>query len=143
MHRYEKIAHQPPARGFDPYSVPSLMYPSQMSVFAEDGTTQLSLALDRSHAVGSLASGAIEIMQHRRGGPYLGSGETVVLDDVDRIFTETWLSIGDREKSNRMRIAMRQRLNHPLVLVAGLYNETVSPEASANSPQALPEQVGL
>ena len=33
--------------------------------------TQISIALDRSHAVGSLMPGSIDIVQHRRGGAYM------------------------------------------------------------------------
>ena len=56
------------------------------------------------------------MVQHRRGGPFLAGHGTVVLDDTDRIFTQTWLNVGAKTKANRARIDMRQRLNHPLVL---------------------------
>jgi hypothetical protein len=196
---YEKIQHQPPPAGYDNSTTPNLMYPSQMSVFGTSDTVQLSLALDRSHAVGSLIDGTIDVMQHRRGGPFIG-GQPIVLDvskqavpkfgtkccqlnmiandvmtlaehthchhthtrtldrslalspfshmlfylqDVDRIFTETWLSVGPTEESNRMRIAMRQRLNHPLVLAAGLYNPKSTPKLGAHGVMSLPAQVCL
>ena len=64
-----------------------------MSAFVGNSTVQMSLALDRSHAVGSLYNGTLEVVQHRRGGPFLAGKGTVVLDDTDRIFTQTWLNV--------------------------------------------------
>ena len=94
-------------------------YPSQQSCFLANSSTQLSVALDRSHAVGSLLPGTLDVVQHRRGGPYTGSGETVVLDDVERIFTQVWIALGSKTPANRQRVSMKQRLNHPLILAAG------------------------
>ena len=76
-------------------------------------TLQLSIALDRSHAVGSLVPGSVDVVQHRRGTPYEGTGGTVVLDDTDRIWTETWVALGPKEQANRDRVSMKLRLNHP------------------------------
>merc|ERR1719174_3646625 len=111
---YEKIPHIP-GTGAD--KIAFNMFPSQMSVLLANTSTMFGVALDRSHAVGSLYEGTLDIVHHRRASPYFGIGETVVLDDADRIFTQTWLSLlGDRDHSNRMRVTNRQRLNHPLVL---------------------------
>ena len=81
--------------------------------------TQLSLALERSHGVASLSNGAIDVVQHRRVAPYAGSGGTVVLDDSDKIFTETWLSIGNTTASNRLRAENKLRLNRKVTPVFG------------------------
>jgi len=95
-------------------------YPSQASVFLRDDSAptalQLSLALDRSKGVANPTDGCLEVMHHRRGGAYDGTGGTVVLDDTDRIFTETFLSIGKAQSSNALRATMKLRLNNPLVL---------------------------
>ena len=53
-------------------------YPSQMSAWIADSSTQLSVALERSHAVASLTGGTLDVVQHRRGGPFNGNGGTVV-----------------------------------------------------------------
>ena len=53
-------------------------YPSQMSAWIADSSTQLSVALERSHAVASLSDGTLDVVQHRRGGPFNGNGGTVV-----------------------------------------------------------------
>jgi hypothetical protein len=58
-------------------------------------------------------------MQHRRGAPFKGSGSTVVLDDTDRIFTETWVSIGNVSTSNKLRHSNKLRLNHPITVMYG------------------------
>ena len=59
------------------------------------------------------------MVQHRRGGPFQGSGSTVVLDDTDRIFTETWISLGNVSSSNKLRHSNKLRLNHPLSVMFG------------------------
>ena len=53
-------------------------YPSQMSAWIADSSTTLSVALERSHAVASLTDGTLDVVQHRRGGPFNGNGGTVV-----------------------------------------------------------------
>jgi hypothetical protein len=90
-----------------------------MSTFISDGESQLSVALEHGHGVASLYNGTLDVVQHRRGGPFQGSGSTVVLDDTDRIFTETWVSIGNVSRSNELRHSNKLRLNHPLVLMFG------------------------
>jgi len=52
-------------------------------------------------------------MQHQRGGPFVAGHGTVVLDDSDRIFTETWVSLGNVSASNALRHSNKLRLNHP------------------------------
>ena len=59
------------------------------------------------------------MVQHRRGGPFQGSGSTVVLDDTDRILTETWVSLGNVSASNKLRHSNKLRLNHPLSVMFG------------------------
>ncbi len=124
---YEKVEHEPGTGG----NIAEHHYPSQASAFirgpvtggaesAEDEPLQLSVALDRSHAVGSMIGGTLDVIQHRRGLPYLGSGGTVVLDDTDRIFTHTWISVGGATQANRDRVSMKLRLNHPLQLFFGV-----------------------
>lgn len=127
---YEAIPH--PREGDENVagSIATHYYPSQQSCFMANSSTQLSVALDRSHAVGSLIPGTLDVVQHRRGGPYTGSGETVVLDDVDRIFTQVWVAVGNKTAANRGRISMKQRLNHPLILAAG----TVPKKAASVPP---------
>ena len=107
---YEKIPH---AAGTDGGNIATHLYPSQASVALSTSELQLSVALDRSHAVGSLVAGSIDVVQHRRGTPYTGTGGTVVLDDIDRIFTQTWVALGPKEQANRDRVSMKLRLNHP------------------------------
>jgi len=94
-------------------------FPSQMSTFISDGEAQLSVALEHSHGVASLYNGTLDVVQHRRGGPFQGSGSTVVLDDTDRIFTETWVSLGNVSASNKLRHSNKLRLNHPLTVMFG------------------------
>jgi len=135
---YEVIAH-PPAdnRGGN---ITYSYYPSQASVFLRDGPLQLSVALDRSHGVASPEPGTLEVMQHRRGGAYTGTGGTVVLDDADRIFTQTWISLGSASQSNALRTPMKLRLNHPPVLAftrGGHLLTTPKPLMSASFPEAL------
>ena len=100
---YEKIEHVPGNPGGNPATN---MYPSQASTFiasspassaanAADGDevdVQLSVALDRSKGVMSLSNGTLDVLQHRRGLPFIAPKfETVVLDDVDRIFTQMYV----------------------------------------------------
>ena len=42
-----------------------------------------------------------------------------MLDDTDRIFTQTWISVGGAKQANRDRVQMKLRLNHPLQLFFG------------------------
>jgi hypothetical protein len=100
-------------------TIPDVTYPSQMSAILKDDETQLSVVLERSHGVASLYPGTLDVMQHRRGEPFKGTGGTVVLDDTDRIFTETWVNVGNKTAANRMRIAMKMQLNHPVSLLFG------------------------
>ena len=116
---YEKIKHS----SGNPGGNEALnLFPSQASAYlkGEDGdgsSLQLSVALDRSHAVGSLYAGTLDVTQHRRGLPFMTTqGGTVVLDDTDRVFTQTWLSLGTAAQANRDRISMKLRLNNPLQL---------------------------
>jgi hypothetical protein len=134
----EVIAHK---AGTGADSIASNLFPSQMSAFIASESTQLSVALDRSHAVGSLQNGTLEVVQHRRGGvtinPEVGS-----LDDTSRVFTQSWISVGNRTASNRQRISMRQRLNHPLVIASAAFDpaaklETNIPNGIASLPPAL------
>ena len=113
---YEKIPH---AAGTDEGNIATHLYPSQASVALATQKLQLSIALDRSHAVGSLAPASIDVVLHRRGTPYEGTGGTVVLDDTDRIWTETWIALGEKTQSNRDRVSMKLRLNHPLQIFYG------------------------
>ena len=47
------------------------------------------------------------MFQHRRGIAKLpGTTGSVVMDDVDRIFSQLWLSLGDATASNRNRVNM-------------------------------------
>ena len=110
---YETIAH---ASGSGEEQIPEHHFPSQMSTFLSDGNSMLGVALARSHGVASLYNGTLDVMQHRRGGPYTGSGGTVVLDDADRTFSETWLSLGNASRANALRHENKRRLNRPLAL---------------------------
>ena len=131
-------------------SIPRSHYPSQMSVFLDDGTHQLGVALDRSHGTASLANGTLDVVQHRRGGPTNIGGvtpEQIVLDDVDRLLTETWLSIGNSSRSNALRHSNKLRLNHPLVLLfartgGGSTDEPLLVDSKAAGP-GLPPSVHL
>ena len=103
-------------------SIATHYFPSQQSCFMANSSTMLSVALDRSHAVGSLIEGTLDVVQHRRGGPWdgnTGSNGPGVLDDVERIFTQLWVAVGNVTYANRARVSMKQRLNHPLILAAG------------------------
>eukprot|EP01065_Artemidia_motanka_P014126 TRINITY_DN18099_c0_g1_i1.p1 TRINITY_DN18099_c0_g1~~TRINITY_DN18099_c0_g1_i1.p1 ORF type:complete len:1069 (+),score=319.29 TRINITY_DN18099_c0_g1_i1:58-3264(+) len=117
---YETIPHQPGLTNPDRKNgggIADNYYPSQQSCFmtGPNGTSQvqLSLALDRSHAVGSVVPGSMDVLIHRRGGPYDGFGSTVVLDDTDRVLVDSWLSIGGVVRSNRMRHQSKLRITHP------------------------------
>jgi hypothetical protein len=122
---YEKINHAPG----NPKGNPALnMFPSQASAFIatapvesdlakRDHELQLSVALDRSKGVMSLTPGTLDIMQHRRGLPFIApKSTTVVLDDIDRIFTQMYVSLGEQQQANRDRIVNKLRLNNPLQL---------------------------
>ena len=111
---YETIRH---SSGSEDRDINLNHYPSQMSTFITDGEHQLSLALEHGHGVASLYNGTLDVMQHRRGAPYGGTGGTVVIDDTDRIFTETWVSIGSVAASNKLRHSNKLRLNHPLTVM--------------------------
>mmetsp|Transcript_11269 Transcript_11269/g.33810 ORF Transcript_11269/g.33810 Transcript_11269/m.33810 type:complete len:173 (+) Transcript_11269:2624-3142(+) len=50
---------------------------------------------------------------------------------------------GKKNASNRMRVAMRQRLNHPLVLAAGYYQVGAKVKTLGGGPVPLPTQVHL
>jgi len=113
---YEVIKH---SSGSNHTNIPLNHFPSQMSTFISDGKSQLSVALEHGHGVASLYGGTLDVMQHRRGGPFGGSGSTVVLDDTDRLFTETWVSIGNVSRSNELRHSNKLRLNHPLEVMFG------------------------
>jgi hypothetical protein len=134
---YELVHHPSGAMsGKKVEDIPDLTYPSQMSaILRVEGETQLSVALERSHGVASLYTGTLDIMQHRRGEPYKGTGGTVVLDDTDRIFTQTWVNVGNQTAANRMRVAMKQQLNHPLTLLFGAApsKDTVKASSSGSS----------
>ena len=100
-----------------------------MSTFLDDGVAQLGVALERSHGVASLYNGTLDVVQHRRGAPFEGSGSTVVIDDTDRLFTQTWLSVGNSSTANTLRHSNKLRLNHPfdVMFAAG-------PSTTADSP---------
>lgn len=118
---YEPIKHAPGngSPRVDVGDIPLQTFPSQMSTWLTDtqSDVQLSIALARSHGVASLSNSTIDIMQHRRGAPFSGSGSTVVIDDTDRTFSETWLSVGNVSRSNELRHANKLRLNHPPLLL--------------------------
>ena len=140
---YEVTGHR---AGTGAENIAQNLYPSQMSAFIANSTTQLSLALERSHAVGSLLNGTLEVVQHRRGGPFNGNGMTVVLDDTDRIFTQTWLTVGERVAANKARISMRLRLNHPLLIAHGPFSGGQLPKLSLAAhglKESLPEALHL
>jgi hypothetical protein len=119
---YETVKHASGCQNCtdDPTRIPYRYFPSQMSTFLSDGRDQLSIALAHSHAVGSLANGTLDIMQHRRGHALTGVDGNLALDDADRIFSETWISIGNVSASNRLRHGNKLRLNHPLAVMFGL-----------------------
>ena len=138
---YERIPHTTPPHHKIPIieaaDVPTNVFPSQVSTWlvSNDDDVQLSLALERSHGVASLAPGTIDVIQHRRALPFSGSGGTVVLDDTDRIFTQSWLSLGNRTASNRLRAENKLRLNRPIVLLFGKGAAAAAAPAAA-SPAA-------
>lgn len=126
---YEVIPHVPGLTNPDQPNggIASNYYPSQVSAFIRgDGSDgngtdalQLSVALDRSHAVAGLHPGTLDVALHRRGGPYAGSGGTVVLDDVDRVSPEMYLSVGSARDDNRVRHNAKLQLNQPPALFFG------------------------
>ena len=150
---YEAISHTPGVAGganAAGQTIADQYFPSQMSAYLANNVTgaQLSVALDRSHAVGSLVDGTLDVVQHRRGGlPPFEPG--VLLDDTTRIFTDTWLAIGSVADSERMRVAMKMRLNHPLLLLFGpdapAESETspTPPAPPAPAPPVPPKPEGL
>ena len=82
-------------------------------------------------AVAHVARGSLDVMQHRRALPFRGAvaGHTpVVLDDADRLFSRTWLSIGGRTTANRLRMAGPRATSTPLALA------TASSRAAAIAP---------
>jgi hypothetical protein len=110
-------------------SIPRNHWPSQISTFLDDGDHQLGVALERSHGVASLSNGTLDVVQHRRGGPTNMGGpkaEQIVLDDVDRILTQTWLSVGNSIRANALRHSNKLRVNHPLVLLFARTNGAAS-----------------
>ena len=111
-------------------------YPSQMSTFITDGETQLSVALEHGHGVASLYNGSLDVMQHRRGGPFAPGHGTVVLDDTDRILTDTWISLGNASHSNMLRHSNKLRLNHPLLVMFGDPLATNGRKRELNDPLA-------
>ena len=136
---YERMPHGSGINASFGKTIEKSHYPSQVSAYlvdAERGGVQLSLALERSHGVASLSTGVIDVVQHRRATPYPGSGGTVVLDDSDRIFTETWVSIGETHKSNQLRAENKLRLNRKVTPVFGKYEAKAA--AMANDAAATP-----
>ena len=79
----------------------------------------MSVVLDRAVGVAQVEAGSLDVMQHRRSLPFRGSiwGHTpVVLDDTDRLYSTSWLSIGERTAANRLRHANKHRhFSPPLV----------------------------
>ena len=94
-------------------------------------------------------------MQHRRGGPYVEDaaaeatdGEMpIVLDDTDRIFTQTWLAVGNASHANTLRVAMKRRLNHPFSVSFGGGDAAASarhrPGGGLASPSGTAASTGL
>jgi hypothetical protein len=74
---YEAVPHKSGEHG-----ISENFFPSQMSAFLRDDASsdglQLSVALDRSHAVASLVNGTMEVVQHRRGGGWAPSAYSVL-----------------------------------------------------------------
>ena len=151
---YERMPHASGINASFGKTIETAHYPSQVSAYLVDeerGGVQLSLALERSHGVASLSTGVIDVVQHRRATPYLGSGGTVVLDDSDKIFTETWVSIGETHESNRLRAENKLRLNRKVTAVFGKYDAkaaaakvTATATATATAAAAsLPQQLHL
>jgi len=136
---YEKISHVSGAAA-TVSDIPLHTYPSQMSTWLVDERRdlQLSVALGRSHGVASLINGTLDVMQHRRGAPFAGSGGTVVIDDADRTFSEAWVALGNVSRSNAMRHANKLRLNHPLLLFFDMTNGTHQTPAAAQQPASMP-----
>lgn len=116
---YEAVPHAPGLTNPDQPrgGIAANHYPSQQSVWLRGDTAQLSVALDRSHAVASLRAGELDVVQHRRGGPFDGSGITVVLDDVDRVLVDSWVSLAPVREAGRLRHAHKQALSHPPLLL--------------------------
>jgi hypothetical protein len=133
---YELVPHVPGALGLN---VSRRVFPAQASSLLFDGRTgvQLSLALDRSHGIAALTNGSVDVLLHRRARAFRTGEGTVVLDDVDRIFTETWLALGERQVTNRQRISMKTRLHHPPVLAFAprAPNPTARKLAAAPTPR--------
>ena len=142
---YEPLLHPRESRGDEAgLNVPLNFFPAQHSAWitSQDARSMLAVALDRGHGVGSLADGQLEVMQHRRGAPYVEDavaeamdGEMpIVLDDTERIFTETWLAIGDAPTVNTLRVSMKRRLNHPFAISFG--RPTATSAVTAQQPGA-------
>ena len=137
---YETVEHASgcPGCDTDPTSIPYRHFPSQMSTFLSDGAHQLSIALEHSHAVASLINGSIDVVQHRRGVAYPGVDGHLALDDSDRIFTQTWVSLGNVSTSNRLRHSNKLRLNHPIVVLFGEKHKPAAAAAGARQTYAGP-----
>ena len=131
--RYEIIEH---SSGSGSEDINLNHYPSQMSTFITDGETQLSVALEHGHGVASLYNGTLDVMQHRRGAPFTPGHGTVVLDDSDRILTDTWISLGNASHSNMLRHSNKLRLNHPLTVMFGDHGATNGHKRQFTDPLA-------
>lgn len=134
---YETVQHRYPSaypNDIPPAKFPAVIaenfYPSQVSAFIADEAMQLSVALERSHGVASLLPGTLEVMLQRRHEPYYPGQPTIVLDDTDRLLVETWLAVGNRSHSNRLRHAMKARLNHKFTVVSGPAPASLSQHAT-------------
>lgn len=119
----------------DPGEIAYRHYPSQMSAFLSDGTSELAIALEHSHAVASLINGTIDVVQHRRGVALTGVDGNLAMDDADRVFTQTWVSLGPVNSSNRLRQSNKLRLNHPLALMFEVGSKEHQAEVGRGSPQ--------
>ena len=128
---YEVIPHNDSRSGKD--NIAQHHWPSQMSTFLANATDAMVVAVDRSHAVASLTAGTLDVIQHRRGGPFNGNGGTVVLDDTDRIFTQTWLGVGATSAMTTQRVEMKQRLNNPLIVAGTRMTGATLPPAPAGA----------
>ena len=120
------------------------IFPSQQSAFLRAGGHQLSIALDRSQGVAHVAAGKIDLFQHRRSLPFRGQiiGHTpVVLDDTDRIFSRSWLSIGNVTAATRARHEHKRRLFAPPVLLYGRV-DALRVAAEATRDQAMVPPLG-
>eukprot|EP01060_Flectonema_neradi_P009613 TRINITY_DN16849_c0_g1_i1.p1 TRINITY_DN16849_c0_g1~~TRINITY_DN16849_c0_g1_i1.p1 ORF type:complete len:1010 (+),score=170.03 TRINITY_DN16849_c0_g1_i1:366-3032(+) len=136
---YEVLRRQPDTRLADPLAIAANFFPSQMSFFIKDSTNQLSVAVDRSRAVGSLRPGQAEILIHRRSlNEHSGA---VVNDDVNRITSSTWVSLGPVQQTNRIRQQMKLRMSHP---IRPFYlSTTASVPAGSVNVGSFPEQIHL